>query len=362
MTQKQHLFFFLAAILIAGAGIFALSHRFQPDGSTAANECACSSSTALALSPAEETGKKAAAEKYPKADPEKGHIEGVVILKGAAPKLEAVPGVPANNRDKAICEKHFKDERLVLGKDNAIRDVVLTLADMKKSRKKPKAKTIQLNNKGCLFSPHIVAMAVGSTLEVVNSDSVLHNTRAVLEMNFNRAIGAGQSFKERARKEGFALVQCDFHPWMNAQVHILPHAYFDVSDAGGKFRIMNIPPGTYTLEARHEVLAPFFVEKKPLKKVTIKKGETLKLTFEIGAEGIVRRASPGESLPGVSPAGSVRQTHRSRSLHGQETFSWPARPSGLDRKVLSSPDEATPSSRAEGSAWYGCRRGFHLLR
>jgi plastocyanin len=287
LTQKQHLFFFLAAILIAGAGIFALSHRFQTgwtgDGSTAADECACSSSTALALTLAEETGKKAAADKYPKADPEKGHIEGVVILKGAAPKLEAVPGVPANNRDKAICEKHFKDERLVLGKDNAIRDVVLTLADMKKSRKKPKAKTIQLNNKGCLFSPHIVAMAVGSTLEVVNSDSVLHNTRAVLEMNFNRAIGAGQSFKERARKEGFALVQCDFHPWMNAQVHILPHAYFDVSDAGGKFKIMNIPPGTYTLEARHEVLAPFFVEKKPLKKVTIKKGETLKLTFEIEA-------------------------------------------------------------------------------
>jgi len=154
---------------------------------------------------------------------------------------------------------------------------------MKKSRKKPKPRTLKLNNKGCLFSPHIVAMPVGSTLEVLNSDTVLHNTRAVLELNFNRAIGSGQSFTQRARKEGFALVQCDFHPWMNAQVHILPHDYFDVSDAGGKFKIMNIPPGTYTLEARHEVLAPFFVEKKPLKKVTIKKGETLKLTFEIEA-------------------------------------------------------------------------------
>ena len=138
-------------------------------------------------------------------------------------------------------------------------------------------------NKGCLFEPHIVAMPVGSTLEVVNSDTVLHNTRAVLEMNFNRAIGSGQSFKERARKEGFALVQCDFHPWMNAQIHILPNDFFDVSDTAGKFKIMNIPPGTYTLEARHEVLAPFFVEKKPQKKVTIKKGETLKLTFEIEA-------------------------------------------------------------------------------
>ena len=61
LTQKQHLFFFLAAILIAGAGIFALSHRFQPGwtghGSTAADECACSSSMALALAPAEETEK-----------------------------------------------------------------------------------------------------------------------------------------------------------------------------------------------------------------------------------------------------------------------------------------------------------------
>ena len=271
------------AILIAGAGIFVLSHRFRtgwPDqDAAAADDCACSSSTALALAPAEEAGEK----EELKADPEKGQIEGVVVLKGPAPKLDPLPGVPANNRDKAVCAKHFKDERIVLGKDNALRDVVLTFSDMKKSRKRPKARTLQLANKGCLFSPHIVAMAVGSTLEVVNSDTVLHNTRAVLEMNFNRAIGSGQSFKERARKEGFALVQCDFHPWMNAQVHILPNDYFDVSDTGGKFKIMNIPPGTYTLEARHEVLAPFFVEKKPRKKVTIKKGETLKLTFEIEA-------------------------------------------------------------------------------
>lgn len=287
MTHKKHLFFYLAAMLITGAGIFILSHNFETGGtnhsSAVEGECPCSSSTALAMAPAEDAEKKAPADKYPKADPEKGHIEGVVVLKGAAPKLETLPGVPPNNRDQAVCSKHFKDERLVLGKDNAIKDVVLTIADMKKSRKKPKAKTIQLNNQGCLFSPHIVAMSVGSTLEVKNSDSVLHNTRAVLELNFNRAIGAGQSFKERARKEGFALVQCDFHPWMNAQVHILPHAYFDVSDKDGKFKIMNIPPGTYTLEARHEVLAPFFVEKKPLKKITIKKGETLKLTFEVEA-------------------------------------------------------------------------------
>ena len=281
MTQKQHLFFFLLAILIAGTGIFALSHRFRTSWTDqdAADDCACSSSTALALAPEEEAGKKEA----PKADPEKGHIEGIVVLKGAAPKLEALSGVPANNRDKAICAKHFKDERIVLGKGNALRDVVLTFSDMKKSRKRPKARTLTLANKGCLFSPHVVAMAVGSTLEVVNSDTVLHNTRAVLEMNFNRAIGSGQSFKERARKEGFALVQCDFHPWMNAQIHILPHEYFDVSDSDGKFKILNIPPGTYTLEARHEVLAPFFVDKKPRKKVTIKKGETLKLTFEIEA-------------------------------------------------------------------------------
>ena len=278
MTRKQHFFFFLATTLVlGGAAFFSFLDLHNPGG------CGCIS-TASALEAGDDAEKKAGTEKkYPEADPEKGHIEGIVVLKGPAPKLEALPGVPPNNRDKAVCAAHFKDERLVLGKDNAIRDVVLAFSDMKKSRKRPKARTVKLSNKGCLFEPHIVAMSVGSTLEVVNSDTVLHNTRAVLEMNFNRAIGSGQSFKERARKEGFALVQCDFHPWMNAQVHILPNEYFDVSDTGGKFKIMNIPPGTYTLEARHEVLAPFFVEKKPRKKVTIKKGETLKLTFEIEA-------------------------------------------------------------------------------
>lgn len=278
MTRKQHFFFFLSTTIVLGAAaFFTLPDLQHTDG------CACIP-TAAALEAGDDAGKKAAEEKkYPEADPEKGHIEGIVVLKGPAPKLEALAGVPPNNRDKAVCAAHFKDERIVLGKDNAIRDVVLTFSDMKKSRKRPKPRTFKLNNKGCLFEPHIVAMPVGSTLEVLNSDSVLHNTRAVLEMNFNRAIGSGQSFKERARKEGFALVQCDFHPWMNAQVHILPNDYFDVSDSGGKFKIMNIPPGTYTLEARHEVLAPFFVEKKPRKKVTIKKGETLKLTFEIEA-------------------------------------------------------------------------------
>ena len=59
---------------------------------------------------------------------------------------------------------------------------------------------------------------------------------------------------------------------------------WDGQPTDGKFKILNIPPGTYTLEARHEVLAPFFVDKKPRKKVTLKKGETLKLTFEIEAQ------------------------------------------------------------------------------
>lgn len=277
MTRKQQFFFFLTATLFLG-GVAFLSFSDLPSS----GDCGCL--PIVSALEAGDSGKNAeAAKKYPEPDPEKGHIEGVVVLKGPAPKLEPLTGVPPNNRDKALCAAHFKDERIVVGKDNALRDVVVTFSDMKKSRKRPKARTFELTNKGCLFSPHIVAMPVGSTLKILNSDTVLHNTRAVLEMNFNRAIGPGQSFEERARKAGFAFVQCDFHPWMNAQVHILPHDYFDVSDSSGKFKIMNIPPGTYTLEARHEVLAPFFVPKKPQKKVTIKKGETLKLTFEIEA-------------------------------------------------------------------------------
>jgi hypothetical protein len=49
-------------------------------------------------------------------------------------------------------------------------------------------------------------------------------------------------------------VKCDIHGWMSAYVGVVPHPYFAVTAAGGRFELKNVPPGTYTVEAWHERL------------------------------------------------------------------------------------------------------------
>jgi hypothetical protein len=47
-------------------------------------------------------------------------------------------------------------------------------------------------------------------------------------------------------------VKCNIHRWMRAWVGVLSHPYFAVTGSDGTFRIANLPPGEYTIEAWHE--------------------------------------------------------------------------------------------------------------
>jgi len=49
----------------------------------------------------------------------------------------------------------------------------------------------------------------------------------------------------------FARLSCDVHPWEFAYVSILKHPFFAITDEHGEFVITNVPPGKYTVEARH---------------------------------------------------------------------------------------------------------------
>ena len=59
------------------------------------------------------------------------------------------------------------------------------------------------------------------------------------------------------------------------------HEFFDVTAPDGSFKIVNIPPGIYEFEVRHETLAPYLVKKQVTRKIEIRKGETTKVTFEL---------------------------------------------------------------------------------
>ena len=64
----------------------------------------------------------------------------------------------------------------------------------------------------------------------------------------------GMTLKKRFHSpEVMIRVSCDIHPWMTSYIGALPHPYFSVTNAEGRFEISNLPQGTYMIEAWHEV-------------------------------------------------------------------------------------------------------------
>lgn len=225
--------------------------------------------------------------KYPPQDPSLGAIAGRILLKGKVPaELSKVDPVPA--KDHANCGKSVKSDLIVLSKKNEIKDVVISI-DGYKPAKKPKPRTIVLDNKDCLFVPRVQATTVRSKIKLTNSDNFLHNSQGLLAANFNPAIPAGGSTTKTLPKAGWLLVRCSFHPWMMAHVQIFDHELFDVTSADGSYRLVNVPPGEYDIRVWHERLAPVQAGqvtrpgKVIRKKVKVEAGKTLKLDLELEA-------------------------------------------------------------------------------
>jgi hypothetical protein len=66
---------------------------------------------------------------------------------------------------------------------------------------------------------------------------------------------AGRSQSVRFDRPGIVRVFCDIHSHMNAFILVFNHRFFAVTDADGRYRIDNIPPGTYNVVAWNEGLA-----------------------------------------------------------------------------------------------------------
>jgi plastocyanin len=104
------------------------------------------------------------------------------------------------------------------------------------------------------FRPRLLAVTTGTTVDFPNSDSTYHN---VFSLSRARRFdlgryAAGASKAVRFDRPGVVRVFCDIHSHMSAFVVVFNHPYFKVTDADGRFRIDNVPPGTYTLVGWYE--------------------------------------------------------------------------------------------------------------
>jgi hypothetical protein len=124
----------------------------------------------------------------------------------------------------------------------------------------PPSDPIEIDQKGCMYSPHVQGMIAGQKIKIKNSDDTNHNIHSLPTKNrgFNfsqpkvgmeRVLEGSETF---TNPEVMVRVKCDVHPWMSAYVGVLPHPFFTYTKKPGTFEIPNVPAGKYILAVWHE--------------------------------------------------------------------------------------------------------------
>jgi plastocyanin len=115
-----------------------------------------------------------------------------------------------------------------------------------------------VEHKGMMFSPHILVIQQGMTVEFLNSDNVQHNVFWP-SISGNKKLGhnlgawpKGEERPFRFDQPGVVPLLCNAHPDMAGYIIVSPTPYFAETDDSGNYKLENVPDGKYNLVAWHE--------------------------------------------------------------------------------------------------------------
>ncbi|GAB61126.1 conserved hypothetical protein [Candidatus Jettenia caeni] len=182
-----------------------------------------------------------------------GVIVGTVKFDGDIPAAKALKV----DKDEQTCGHDNKqsEELVINGESKGIKNVVVSLVDIA-AGKKAEVTTAVLDQKECLFIPHVLAVSVGSSVDLLNSDNVMHNLHSwsIKNPGFNEGVSGGGKMTKKFDIPEMVKITCDVHKWMSAFIVVKANPYFAVTDENGSFKIENIPAGSYKIEAWQEKL------------------------------------------------------------------------------------------------------------
>jgi plastocyanin len=135
----------------------------------------------------------------------------------------------------------------------------------------------RMNQTDETFVPHLLALTIGSTVDFPNDDNTYHN---VFSLSKPKKFDLGRYATGRSKsvtfdRPGIVRVFCEIHSHMNAFILVFAHRFFAVTDQNGRYRIDQIPPGTYRVTAWYEGIA------LETERVTIPAGATVDLDFRL---------------------------------------------------------------------------------
>jgi len=177
-----------------------------------------------------------------------GMLSGKVTLTGWTPPPAAARMVTCGDHQIAVT-----DPKVIL-KNGGLDNVIIYLKNAPPSATTAGLAPALLDQKQCVYVPHIVALRTGQTLSVTNSETLLHNVHMFPQLNpaLNFGMNNVGSTSVVFKNAEIFHVKCDVHPWMDAWIATFDHPWFAVSTNGGKFAISHVPAGPQTFVAWHE--------------------------------------------------------------------------------------------------------------
>jgi plastocyanin len=188
-------------------------------------------------------------------------VKGTIVLDGPAPEPEVMTIEPKTGPHSTEgCGSLRKiSQKLLVDREGGVQNAVVWVGSPSSSPAQLSDLPVVLNQRRCVFDPHVVALVPGQRLAIRNSDPTLHNIRifregkpAMLMHQWQKPDAADitWSFTEPGRY----TVRCGVHPWMYAWAMVIPERAFAVTDKKGGFLIPDVPPGPHTLRVWHETL------------------------------------------------------------------------------------------------------------
>ena len=184
-----------------------------------------------------------------------GTISGTVKWSGPTPKAASL----AITKDPQICDPEAHKtrdlERLIVGPQGGVANTVVFLKDISRGKAMDLPPQRQfLDQKQCRYEPHILLVPTSGKLEMKSSDATLHTIHMDGAATYNLPFPfPNQVISRDMPTAGLVNLKCNGgHTWMNAEMLVVPHPYYAVTDEAGKFELSSVPPGTYEIVAWHE--------------------------------------------------------------------------------------------------------------
>ena len=203
-------------------------------------------------------------------------IEGEVDVSGKIPAAAKL-----HREADPFCAKTPMTNPEVLAKGGKLENVWVHVTKGAKDAAAPSS-VVEMDQKNCMYTPRMTTAVLGQKIQAKNGDPVLHNVHVYsgAATLFNKGMPNDKAapIEAVAKEEGVMKWKCDVHPWMRGYIGVSKSGLQAVTGENGSFKIENVPPGKYTIEAWHEK----YGTKK--EEVTVEAGKPAKVTFKYDAD------------------------------------------------------------------------------